>query len=452
MSLNDEQDTAEISTETTRQLEEAEQAKRNTASVIPMRNFYIIISAYLLFTLIDSALGMIILLELFQRKYNALEISTMFILYEIFGMITYLVAGLLAARQGLRFCLVIGLIFQLIGIGTLIGLQEYWPRTWVIMYISLAHSFNGIAKDMVKVSGKSMARLVTQEDSEHQPKLFRSVARITGAKNSIRGAGLPWGAFLLKLLNYRVSLSVLLGMIAIILAPCMLWLDSQLAVSGRVRVLTLRTIFDKGKDVNVLSLARIFLFGSRDMWFQVSLPLFLRGTFEWSFIATASLLAGWEIFYGAVQSSTPTLILRPIGIYPIKKATYLVQTTLSLMIVTIAIAIVVTVKETNTTFYALFLTGLFVFAFVLAVNSSIHSFLIISYCRTDEVAINIGFYYMANAMGRLVGLIVGGTLFYYVGLDACLWTSAGALLICMIVSAFLGPVPERPEKCVNSTQ
>ena len=174
----------------------------------------------------------------------------MFILYEFFGMITYLVAGLLAASQGLRFCLVIALISQLIGIGTLIGLQEYWPHTWVIMYISLAHGFNGIAKDMVKVSGKSMAKLVTHEDSEHQSKLFRSVARITGAKNSIKGAGLSWGALSLKLLSYRVSLSVLLGIIAIILAPCMLWLDSRLAVSERVRALTLKTIFDKGGDVN----------------------------------------------------------------------------------------------------------------------------------------------------------------------------------------------------------
>ncbi|CAG8551355.1 964_t:CDS:2 [Paraglomus brasilianum] len=455
MSLNTAQDATDMTTETARHIsteksieisvvedaEKAEQTKAKDITIVAMRNFYIIASAYLLFTLTDSALRMVVLLELYQRHYNALQISIMFMLYEFLGVVTNLVAGIIGARLGLRFCLVTGLIFQLIGIGVLIGLQEDWSRTWVIIYIALAQGFSGVAKDMVKLGGKSVTKLVTHEDGQHQSKLFKLVAWLTGAKNSIKGAGFFLGALLLNIVSYRVSLSVLLGMIAIILPPSMLWLDSQLAVSKRKEALTLRQIFDKGRDVNILSLARMFLFGSRDLWFEVPLPLFLRGPFGWSFIATGALLAGWVIFYGAVQSSTPQLILRPLGIYPIEKATYLVPSTLVLLIVTIAVAIVLTViKEINTTLLALLLVGLFAFAFVFAINSSIHSFLILSYCHRDKVAMNVGFYYMANAMGRLVGLILGGVLFYYVGLYACLWTSAGALLICMIVSAFLGPL------------
>ncbi|CAG8600261.1 5649_t:CDS:2 [Ambispora leptoticha] len=416
-----------------------------------MRNFYVIACGYLLFTLTDSGLRMIVLLELYQRHFNALQISLMFTLYEFLGVITNLVGGILGSRLGLRFCLLTGLITQIIGIGILCGLQRDWPRTVVIIYIIIAQGFSGVAKDMVKLGGKSVTKLVKHDDdlSTHQSALFKLVAYLTGAKNSIKGAGFFLGAFLLNFTGYIVALVIMAVMNLVVIPFALLYLDRTLAVSKRQEPLSLKEVFNKGRDVNILSLARMFLFGSRDLWFEVPLPVFLRGTIGWSYMATGALLAGWIIFYGFIQSSTPQLILKPAHLYPITSGRILVPLTIILLIVTILISLATTVLSTTTqtTLYlGLLITGLFLFAFIFAVNSSVHSFLILAYCHRDKVAMNVGFYYMANACGRLVGLIVGGVLYQYVGLYACLWTSAVALFICCIVSWFLGPVPEEEIK------
>ncbi|CAG8569160.1 2289_t:CDS:2 [Ambispora gerdemannii] len=431
---NDSNNKVEIAT-----TEKNDKSKKEGAA---MRNFYVIACGYLLFTLTDSGLRMIVLLELYQRHFNALQISLMFTLYEFLGVVTNLVGGILGSRLGLRFCLLTGLVAQIIGIGILCGLQRDWTRTVIIVYITIAQGFSGVAKDMVKLGGKSVTKIVKHNDSStHQSALFKLVAYLTGAKNSVKGAGFFLGAFLLSFTGYIVSLIIMAAMNLVVIPFAWFYLESTLAVSNRRKPLSFKEVFDKGRDVNILSLARMFLFGSRDLWFEVPLPVFLRGEIGWSYIATGGLLAGWIIFYGFIQSSTPQ-ILKPSHLYPITSGRILVPMTFILLIITILISIVTTIITQTSLLLGLLISGLFLFAFVFAVNSSVHSFLILAYCHRDKVAMNVGFYYMANALGRLVGLIIGGVLYQYVGLYACLWTSVGALFICLIVSWFLGPVPE----------
>jgi len=77
--------------------------------------------------------------------------------------------------------------------------------------------------------------------------------------------------------------------------------------------------------------------------------------------------------------------------------------------------------------------GLFIFGFIFAINSSIHSYLILAYTKTEEVALNVGFYYMANACGRLTGTLLSGLAYLYAGLPACLITATVLTLIAMII-------------------
>ncbi|RIA97199.1 major facilitator superfamily protein [Glomus cerebriforme] len=437
---------------TIQQNQDIERQQKNEVEINPtstttsMKNFYVIACGYLLFTLTDSGLRMIILFELYNLKYNALQISSMFTLYEFFGVITNLVGGILGSRLGLKFCLLVGLVFQVIGIGLLCGLRLHWSKTIVIIYIIIAQGFSGIAKDMVKLGGKSVTKLVTKDEhNTHQSKLFKLVAWLTGAKNSIKGAGFFWGALLFKFIGYIPALLVLLAMNLIVVPFAWFYLDNNLAVSKSKKKLTLKEIFDKGRNVNILSLARMFLFGSRDLWFEVPVPLFLRGPIGWSYLETGAFLAGWVMFYGAIQSSTPQLILKPVRIYPITSGKILVPFTIILLAITVGIAFglqFISITTQRTGLIILILVGTFIFAFIFAVNSSIHSFLILAYCHRDKVAMNVGFYYMGNSLGRLFGLIIGGVLYTYVGLASCLWFSSGALILCTVTSYFLGPVPE----------
>ncbi|KAJ3296354.1 hypothetical protein HK104_001670 [Borealophlyctis nickersoniae] len=288
----------------------------------PMRNFYIIASGYLIFTITDSALRMIVLFELYQRQYLPLQIALMFTSYEALGVITNLLGGILGSRWGLRFCLLTGLTMQLIGISLLFVLLSAspWSKAGVILYVTFTQCFTGAAKDLVKLAGKSVTKLVAKDDVEAtQSGLFRLVAWLTGAKNSVKGFGFFFGAMLLNYAGFWPALLVLAILCCIPLPLAVLQLDPTLGQSKTKSTLTLRQIFDKGRSINMLSLARIFLFGSRDLWFEVVLPIYLRAMFGWSFTASGTYLAVWIVIYGAVQSATPQLILKPLGWYPITK-------------------------------------------------------------------------------------------------------------------------------------
>ncbi|TPX62680.1 hypothetical protein PhCBS80983_g00365 [Powellomyces hirtus] len=451
----------------------------------PMWNFYIIASGYLVFTLTDSALRMIVLFGLYQRNYQPLDIALMFTSYEALGVVTNLFGGIMGSKWGLRLCLLMGLSLQLVGICLLFALVrlDEWSRGAVIGYVIFAQSFAGAAKDLVKLAGKSVTKLVAKDDVGTHSPLFRLVAWLTGLKNSIKGLGFFMGAALLNYAGLWPSLLVLAILCILVIPPC-LRIENNLGVSTSKSKLTLRQIFDKGYSVNILSLARIFLFGSRDLWFEVVLPIYLRAMFGWSFIASGSFLAVWIIFYGAVQSSTPQLILKPLGLYPIRRCVksatlsvklqphmldlavllhttiatitngcfihsrgrMLVPWTVALGAVMVGLAIFLTFERNTASgtgsigMLVGFIAGLLVFAFFFAVNSSVHSFLIVAYAGKDKVAINVGFYYCANAIGRLVGTVLSGWLYQYYGIWVCMWTSCGFLIICSVVSIFLPPV------------
>ncbi|KAI8922064.1 major facilitator superfamily-like protein [Powellomyces hirtus] len=413
----------------------------------PMRNFYIIASGYLVFTLTDSALRMIVLFGLYQRNYQPLDIALMFTSYEALGVVTNLFGGIMGSKWGLRLCLLMGLSLQLVGICLLFALvrSDEWSRGAVIGYVIFAQSFAGAAKDLVKLAGKSVTKLVAKDDVGTHSPLFRLVAWLTGLKNSIKGLGFFMGAALLNYAGLWPSLLVLAILCILVIPPC-LRIENNLGVSTSKSKLTLRQIFDKGYSVNILSLARIFLFGSRDLWFEVVLPIYLRAMFGWSFIASGSFLAVWIIFYGAVQSSTPQLILKPLGLYPIRRGRMLVPWTVALGAVMVGLAIFLTFERNTASgtgsigMLVGFIAGLLVFAFFFAVNSSVHSFLIVAYAGKDKVAINVGFYYCANAIGRLVGTVLSGWVYQYYGIWVCMWTSCGFLIICSVVSIFLPPV------------
>ncbi|TPX61762.1 hypothetical protein SpCBS45565_g07185 [Spizellomyces sp. 'palustris'] len=421
-----------------------------------MKDFYVIAAGYILFTLTDTAVRMIVLFGLWQRHFQALNIAIMFSSYEALGVVTNLFGGIMGSRLGLRFCLLLGLLLQLVGISLLFVLDRQdvsqWSQAGVTGYVVFAQSFSGAAKDLVKLAGKSSTKLATKaaksREADAGDPLFKLVAWLTGAKNSVKGLGFLIGAVLI---NYAGLWRALLVMVVLTLLPLpgvWMWLDPRLGISKDQQRLTLREIFDKGRDVNMLSLARVFLFGSRDLWFEIALPIWLRAQFDWNFTASGAFLAVWIIIYGAVQTITPQYILKPLKMYPFKRAKLLVIWTGLLMIITAAIAAYLTavrnkpITDQKTATLLIISIGLAVFAFVFAVNSSIHSYLIVAYAAKDKVAINVGFYYCANAFGRLTGTLLSGFMFQYYGIWVCIWTSVGFLAICTIITAFFRDVKD----------
>src|SRR5437763_126653 len=83
------------------------------------------------------------------------------------------------------------------------------------------------------------------------------------------------------------------------------------------------------------------------------------------------------------------------------------------------------------------IVGLVPFGIVFAMNSAVHSYLILAYSDNDKVAMNVGFYYMANALGRLAGTVLSGLMYQWHGLQACLWTSTAFVLATGAISLLL---------------
>lgn len=329
----------------------------------------------------------------------------------------------------------------MIGISVLLGLNFSWPKWGLVAYISLAQAISGVAKDLVKVSGKSMTKLVSGDQANTT--LFKLVAYLTGAKNALKGVGYFLGSILINYTGFTIALIMLIGLIVAV-APGALWfLDSHLGQSGEgVR---LSDSLKKGWNVNFLSLARLFLFGSRDIWFEIALPIFLRGQLGWSYTFAGTFMALWIILYGGVQSWTPQWVLAPIGCSPPTHRT-IVPWTGSLILVSIGIALglhfsLQTMNITHTPTTVVVIVGLGVFAVVFAVNSSLHSYLILAYTNKDKVASSVGFYYMANAAGRTLGTLLSGILYQTYGLEVCLWGSALFLLLATVLSCFLRTIP-----------
>ena len=401
-----------------------------TALTPEIRQYLIVTGNYWAFTLTDGALRMLVVLHFHQLGYSPLAIAMLFIFYEIFGVVTNLLGGWLGARLGLNRTMNIGLGLQVIALMMLTVPAELLTVAWVMA----AQALSGIAKDLNKMSAKSSIKTLVPKD-QHS-KLYQWVAFLTGSKNTLKGAGFFMGGGLLTWLGFQSALMAMAGCLAII------WLLSLIVLKqdmGKAKNKPkFREILSKSRSINILSAARMFLFASRDVWFVVALPVFLSQSFNWDFWRVGGFLAAWIVGYGIVQSVAPRFT-QAGGRSPAGLAATLWATLLALIPAGIALGFYLgwPVKET-------LLIGLLVFGFIFAVNSSLHSFLIVHFATDDGVSLDVGFYYMANAMGRLIGTVLSGWLFQVYGLEICLWVSCLFIVATTVISLWLPRGHEQP--------
>ena len=385
-----------------------------------LRNYVVVTGAYWADTITDGAIRLIVLFYFYERGYSPIEVASLFLFYELFGIVTNLVGGWLAARMGLRFTLLAGLGTQLVALGMLVVAPE---SLLVVAYVMAAQALSGIAKDLTKMSSKSAVKLIVPEDASGQ--LYRWVALLTGSKNAIKGVGFFLGGLLLTTVGFHVALAVLMGIVATALVVVLAAMRGRLGQPDRKA--KFRGMFSNNRAVNVLAAARIFLFASRDVWFVVGVPVFLRSEQGWSFWQVGAFLAVWVIGYGAVQATAPRYVRDPDG----RTATWLA---FALAAFPAAIALALAAGADGS---LAVVGGLIAFGLVFALNSAVHSYLILAYAEGDRVAMNVGFYYMANAAGRLLGTVLSGALYQWQGLEACLWASVAFVLTAGLLSRML---------------
>jgi MFS family permease len=389
-----------------------------------LRGYVLVTGAYWGFTLTDGALRMLVLLHFANLGYSPVQLAFLFLFYEFFGIVTNLVGGWIGSRVGLRITLLWGLLLQVAALALLARLNPAWPRDWSVAYVMLMQSLSGVAKDLTKMSSKSVIKVLVPEDARGT--LFKWVAILTGSKNALKGVGFFLGGFLLNAAGYAGALWWMAGGLFVVWAGAWASLPHDM---GRAKAkVRFREIFSKTREINVLSAARLFLFGARDIWFVVGVPVFLEGSLRWSFSQVGVFMALWVIGYGIVQSSAPALWRRGAPAGPAAA-----RTAFALAGVSAAIPLALSAGLSP---QAAIIGGLALFGLVFAVNSAVHSYLILDYTDGDRVALNVGFYYMANAGGRLVGCLLSGILFEWAGLRGCLWgTFAFALAAALIALA-----------------
>ncbi|QQX79693.1 organoarsenical effux MFS transporter ArsJ [Shewanella sp. KX20019] len=387
-----------------------------------IRQYLLVTGNYWAFTLTDGALRMLVVLHFYDLGYTPLAIAMLFLFYEIFGVMTNLVGGWLGARLGLNRTMNIGLGLQIVALSMLLLPSAMLTVPWVMA----AQALSGIAKDLNKMSAKSAIKTLVPKDAED--KLYRWVAMLTGSKNALKGAGFFLGGLLLTLVGFTGAVAIMAALLFIVWLCSVLNLKADL---GRAKSKPKFTeIFSKSSRVNILSAARLFLFAARDVWFVIALPVFLASQLGWDHSSVGSFLALWVIGYGVVQSAAPLLTRgrsekTPDGATATRWAGLL----------TLVTAILTAVMFTGWIEPQLaLLTGLMLFGAVFAINSSLHSYLIVSYAGDDGVSLDIGFYYMANAMGRLVGTLLSGWVYQVAGLGACLAVSTLFLLLTYLTS------------------
>ena len=386
-----------------------------------LRNYSLVTGAYWGFTLTDGALRMLVLLHFHELGYTPVQIAFLFLFYEFFGVVTNLVGGWVGSHMGLKITLFAGLALQVAALSALALLDPAWSVAMSVAYVMGAQALSGIAKDLTKMSSKSAIKVLVPEDGEGA--LFKWVAILTGSKNALKGAGFFLGGLLLAWLGFRSALLAMAAGLALVLLFSASSLPGEM---GKAKVkIKFSRIFSKSREINLLSAARLFLFGSRDVWFVVGLPVFLSTRLDWSHPQVGGFLALWVIGYGAVQALAPNLLRRGLAGGTPQGGTASVGA-FALVGLTAMIAIGVQAELSP---WLTVVAGLAPFGIIFAINSAVHSYLVLAYTESDQVALNVGFYYMANAMGRLVGTLLSGVVFQLAGLAGCLWVSAGFLLI-----------------------
>ncbi len=381
-----------------------------------LRNYILVTGGYWAFTLTDGALRMLVLLHFHDLGYSPVSIAFLFLLYEFMGILTNLIGGWVGARSGLNRTLLSGLGLQIIALVALTFHDAGWAEPASVAFVMGFQALSGVAKDLTKMSSKSAVKFIAGEGA-----LFRLVAVLTGSKNALKGVGFFLGAALLSWLGYDAALWAMAALIGVALVSVAVLLDEDIGRSKKKP--PLRSILSKSTAINRLAAARFFLFGSRDIWFVVALPVFLDEVLGWSFEGIGAFLAAWVIGYGVVQSGAPRLLRRGgTGLDGEGGAARTWWVVLAVVAAAIAVAVAADVATTVAV-----VGGLVVFGVVFALNSSLHSYLILAYSDGDDVSLDVGFYYSANAMGRLTGTLLSGVLYLWGGLGAALWGSAAFL-------------------------
>ena len=392
-----------------------------------LRNYALVTAAYWADTIADGAIRILVLFYFYERGYTPFQLATIFAFYEIFGIITNLVGGFLAARLGLKATLVMGLATQVCALAML----GFAPDSWlVVAYVMAAQALSGIAKDLTKMSSKSAVKLVVADD-EHGT-LYRWVSILTGSKNALKGVGFFVGGLLLTVTSFQTGMLLLAAMV---LAALILTVPFMHGSLGRAdRTARFKHMFSNNRAVNILAAARIFLFASRDVWFVVGLPVFLRTELDWTFWQVGTFMAVWVIGYGIVQASTPRLVRKRSAEHGAPDGRTAARLAFVLAAFPAAIAIALGAGIDPGT---VIVVGLIAFGIIFALNSAVHSYLILAYADSEKVAMSVGFYYMANACGRLAGTLLSGLLYQWKGLEACLWASAVFVLAAGLLSLLL---------------
>lgn len=404
------------------------------------RNYTIVTAAYWGFTLTDGALRMLVLLHFFQLGYSPFVLSFLFLLYEAAGIAANFIGGWLATRFGITRMLTVGLTTQIIGFLILSALSPDWAAAFSVAWVVAAQGICGVAKDLTKTASKSAIKVAEKEAraEDAEGRLFRWVAWFTGSKNAMKGFGFFLGGVLLQFLGFSLSLWVMAAALAVILMGVLFALPPMMGKSKASS--SARELFGKSRGVNLLAAARIFLFGARDIWFVVGVPVFLYAN-GWTFTMVGAFMAVWTIFYGLVQAAAPAVIRRsPDGLSREVPAARLWSALLALVPALIIAGLAANLEVRPD---IILVIGLAVFGAAFAINSSVHSYLILAYAGSEKAAEDVGFYYAANAAGRFSGTLLSGMLYQWGGLTACLAGSALMLTACFATTLLLPTSTEK---------
>jgi predicted MFS family arabinose efflux permease len=367
-----------------------------------VRNYAVVTASYMSFTLTDGAIRMLVLLHFYQLGYTPFTLAFLFLLYETAGIFANLGGGWLALRFGIPRMLAIGLSLQIFGLLMLSALQPGWSAAASVAWVVAAQGVAGVAKDLTKTASKSAIKATSQQGAGQ---LFKWVAWFTGSKNAMKGLGFFVGGALLQFTGFRAALWLMAAMLAVVLTGVTLSLPRTL---GKAKA---------SKNFR-------------------ELPVFLYAN-GWKYMAVAGFLAAWTVMYGGVQALAPSVVRRsPDGVSREVPEARLWGGILTA--IPVALALFLSTGAVVRPDMVL-VVGLAIFGFAFAVISSLHSYLILAYAGSEKAAEDVGFYYAANAAGRLMGILLSGILMQAGGIQACLWGSAAMLAVCLAVT-FLLPV------------
>ena len=387
-------------------------------------------AAYWAFMLTDGALRMLVLLHFHTLGFSPVQLAYLFLLYELMGVVTNLSAGWLAARFGPTSTLYAGLGLQIVALGALAGLDSEWPIWVSVVFVMAVQGLSGIAKDLAKMSSKSAVKILAP--AEEEGALFRWVAVLTGSKNAVKGFGFLLGTVLLGVFGFESSVIGMAVVLVAILAGVVAFMPSGLPRGSKGA--KFREVWSTDPMINRLSAARLFLFGARDTWFVVGVPIYFYAVLSdgseesnrATFFLIGTFMAIWIIGYGAVQASAPALLKAKSK--PVPEICALARKWVGgLTVLPAVLALFALLLPQSDLLTGLLVAGLLAFGAIFALNSSLHSYLILAFTSHSRVTMDVGFYYMANAAGRLAGTLLSGLSYQIGGLPLCLATAAAML-------------------------